>query len=104
MNELVKVENNDIVINSDFIEKYRNFKKSQLEMKLMEDDLKVKLKEAMETLGKDKLIKDGFSATIKKSYVKKSFDSKRFEQECPDIYKEYLKESAVSSSISIEVE
>lgn len=104
MNELVKIENNDIVINSDFIEKYRNFKKLQLEMELMEKDLKAKLKDAMEMLGKDKVIVNGFSAKIKAGYTTSRFDSARFKKECPDIYNEYVKESSVSSSITLEVE
>lgn len=104
MNELVRIENNDIVIDSDFIEKYRNFKKLQLEMDLAEKDLKAKLKDAMEMLGKDKVILDGFSAKIKAGYTTSRFDSARFKKECPDIYDEYLKESSVSSSITIDVE
>lgn len=104
MNELVKIENNEIVIDSDFIEKYRNFKKLQLEMDLMEKDLKTKLKDAMEMLGKDKFIIDGFSARIKAGYTTKRFDSTRFKKECPDIYEEYSKDSSVSSSITLDVE
>ena len=104
MNELVKIENNDIVIDSDFIEKYRNFKKLQLEMELMEKDLKAKLKDAMEMLGKDKVIVNGFSAKIKAGYTTSRFDSARFKKECHDIYNEYVKESSVSSSITLEVE
>ena len=104
MNELVKIENNDIVIDSDFIEKYKNFKKLQLEMELMEKDLKEKIKEALEKLGKDKVIINGFSAKIKAGYTTQRFDSTRFKKECPDIYNEYLKESTVSSSITLEVE
>ena len=67
-------------------------------------DLKVKLKEAMEKLGKENFIVDGFSAKIRAGYTKSTFDSKRFEKECPDIYNEYKKETSVSSSIIIEVE
>lgn len=104
MNELVKIENNDIVIDNDFIEKYRNFKKLQLEMELMEKDLKAKLKDAMEMLGKDKVIVNGFSAKIKAGYTTSRFDSARFKKECPDIYNEYVKESSVSSSITLDVE
>ena len=104
MNELVKIENNDIVINNEFIEKYKNFKKIQLEMELMEKDLKVKLKDALESLGKDKVIINGFSAKIKAGYTTQRFDSARFKKECPDIYNEYIKESTVSSSIVLEVE
>ena len=104
MNELVRIENKDIVIDSDFIEKYKNFKKLQLEMELMEKDLKEKIKEALEKLGKDKVIINGFSAKIKPGYTTSRFDSTRFKKECPDIYNEYLKESTVSSSITLEVE
>ncbi len=102
--ELVKIENNEIVLDNKFVEKYRNFKKMQLEMELAEKELKTKLKEAMESLGKDKLILDGFSAKIKAGYTTQRFDSTRFKKECPEIYDQYLKESAVSSSITLEVE
>lgn len=104
MNELVKIENNEIVIDNEFIKKYRDFKKLQLEMDLAEKDLKKKLKDALEMLGKDRVILNGFSAKVKPSYTTTRFDSTRFKKECPDIYKEYVKESIVSSSISIDVE
>jgi hypothetical protein len=103
-NKLVIVKDNEIVIDNDFIERYRNFKKVQLEMDLIEKDFKVQLKSAMELVGKDKLILDGFSAKIKAGYTTKRFDSTRFKKECPEIYEEYSKDSSVSSSISIEVE
>ena len=35
-NKLVIVKDNEIVIDNDFIERYRNFKKVQLEMDLIE--------------------------------------------------------------------
>lgn len=104
MNELVKIENNEIVISEGFINKYKNFKKIQLEMDLMEKDFKVKLKNAMESLGKEKIILNGFSAKIKAGYTTQKFDSTRFKKECPEIYEEYLKESNVSSSITLDVE
>lgn len=103
-NKLVIVQDNEIVIDNDFKEKYRNFKKLQLEMDLMEKDFKAQLKSAMELTGKDKLILDGFSAKIKAGYTTMRFDSARFKKECPDIYEEYTKESSVASSITIDVE
>lgn len=103
-NKLVIVKDNEIVIDNDFIERYRNFKKLQLEMDLMEKDFKAQLKGAMEETGKDKLILDGFSAKIKAGYTTKRFDSTRFKKECPDIYEEYTKDSSVASSITIDVE
>lgn len=103
-NKLVIVKDNEIVIDNDFIERYRNFKKVQLEMDLIEKDFKAQLKNALELVGKDKLILDGFLAKIKAGYTTKRFDSTRFKKECPEIYEEYSKDSSVSSSISIEVE
>lgn len=103
-NKLVIVKDNEIVVDSDFIERYRNFKKVQLEMDLIEKDFKAQLKSAMEQVGKDKLILDGFSAKIKAGYTTKRFDSTRFKKECPEIYEEYSKDSSVSSSITIDVE
>ena len=70
----------------------------------MEKDFKVKLKNAMESLGKEKIILNGFSAKIKAGYTIQKFDSTRFKKECPEIYEEYLKESNVSSSITLDVE
>lgn len=104
-NQLVTInENIEITIDKKWIKQYREFKKLQLTMELAEKEFKEQLKEAMESIGKDSLIKDGFSAKIKAGYTTKRFDSARFKKECPDIYEQYTKESSVSSSISIEVE
>jgi len=104
-NQLVTInENKEITIDKKWIKQYREFKKLQLTMELAEKEFKEQLKEAMESIGKDSLIKDGFSAKIKAGYTTKKFDSARFKKECPDIYEQYTKESSVSSSISIEVE
>lgn len=103
-NKLVIVKDNEIIIDNEFIQKYRNFKVLQLEMDLMEKDFKAQLKSAMELTGKDKLIKEGFSAKIKAGYTTKRFDSSRFKKECPEIYEEYTKDSNVSSALLIEFE
>ena len=102
--ELVKIENNNIRISNDFINKYRNFQKLKLEMDLMEKQVKEELKEAMESVGKDKLLLDGFSATIKAPYERKSIDSARLKKELPDIAEEFTKITKVGSSISIAIE
>lgn len=102
--ELVKVINNDIQINNDFIEQYRNFKKTKLAMDLMEKQFKEEVKNAMEQLGKDKLILNGFCASIKAPYERKTIDSARLKKELPDIAEEYTTKTMVASSITISVE
>jgi predicted phage-related endonuclease len=103
-NKLVIVKDNEIVIDNDFIERYRNFKKVQLEMSLIEKDFKAQLKKIKEDAEAIFRAVDGFSAKIKAGYTTKRFDSTRFKKECPEIYEEYSKDSSVSSSITIDVE
>lgn len=103
-NQLVRVKDNDIIIDKDYMEKYKNFEKIRLEMELINKDFKEQLKNAMELTGKDKIIQEGFSAKIKAGYTTKRFDSARFKKECPDIYEAYTKDSTVSSSLLIEFE
>lgn len=104
MNELIKIENNEIVINKEWIEKYKEFKKIQLEMDLKEKEFKQELKEAMEKVGKSNIILDGFSASIRKASSRTTLDSKKLKEELPDIYDLYSVTSETASSITLKVE
>lgn len=104
MNELIKVENNDIVINEEWIEKYKQFKRLQLEMDLKEKEFKQELKEAMEKTGKTNIILNGFSASIRKASTRTTLDSKKIKEELPDIYELYSVTSETPSSITLKVE
>jgi len=102
--ELVKIENNDIVISEDFIKDYKNFQKIKLEMDLKEKEFKEALKEAMESIGKTEILLNGFSATYRKGTTKTTIDSKRLKAEMPEIAEKYSKISEVSSSVVIKCE
>lgn len=102
--ELVEIKNNEIVINQDFIEDYKKFKKLQLEMELKEKEVKLLLKNAMEITGKKNILKEGFSVVYKKPTISKRIDSKRLKAELPEIYEEYSKTSEVAGSVTIKVE
>jgi predicted phage-related endonuclease len=104
MNDVVRIENNEIVIDTKFIEKYRKFKKMQLEMEIAEKELKENLKNAMELTGKQHIILKGFSASIKDGYDRTSIDTTKLKKELPDIYEKYSKTTKVGSSITISVE
>lgn len=104
MNNLVCAKDNEVVFQNGTVEFYRKLDKLKLEIDLFQKDFKAQLKETMESIGKDSVIRDGFSAKIKKEYTTKRFDSARFKKECPEIYEEYSKDSSVSSSITIDVE
>jgi predicted phage-related endonuclease len=103
MNELVKIEDNQIVIANETIEKIKNFQKLKAEMDLIEKDLKQQLKDKMEEVGLKKFIVNGLCATIKNATTRTTLDSKKLKEELPDIYEEYSKTTEVASSISLTI-
>lgn len=101
MNELVKIENNEIIVKKGTIEQLKNFYELKAKMDIMEKELKQGLKEVMEEKGVKKFIVNGLCASIKDSTTRTTIDSKKLKEECPDIYKEYSKTTNVASSITL---
>lgn len=101
MNELVRIENNEIIVEKSTIEELKKFYEMEARMNIIKKELQSSLKNAMEQKGIKKFIIDGLCATIKDSSVRTTIDSKRLKEECPDIYKEYSKTINVASSISL---
>lgn len=103
-NEIVKIENNEIIVANEVIEQIIDFQKAKAKMDIMEKELKSSLKEAMEKVGLKKFIVNGLCATIKESTSRTTVDSKRLKEECPDIFEEYSKTTPVASSITLTYE
>ena len=103
-NELVKVENNQVIVANETIEKIKEFQKEKARMDMLEKELKSKLKEAMEKVGLKKFIVNGLCASIKDGSTRTTIDSKKLKEECPDIYEAYSKTTQVSSSITLSFE
>lgn len=102
--ELVKVENNEIVISQDFINDFKEFQKIKLAMELKEKEFKEELKEAMELTGKTEILLNGFSASYRKGSVRTTIDTKRLKAEQPEIAQQYEKISETSASVVIKCE
>lgn len=103
MEELVKIENGEITIAEEIVNKIIEFNKVKKEMEYQEKLLKDGLMEAMNNLGIKRFIINGLSATIKDGSTRTTIDSKRLKEECPDIYEAYSKTSEVKSSITLSV-
>ena len=103
MNELVKIENNEIVIKKELVEKIINFERYKKEIEYQEQLLKDGLLELMPKLGKSTLVQDGLSITYRKPSTRKTFDSKRLKEERPDVYDNFTRTSETKSSITIKV-
>lgn len=103
MEELVKIENGEITVAEEIVNKIIEFNKVKKEMEYQEKLLKDGLMEAMNNLGIKKFIINGLSATIKDGSTRTTIDSKRLKEEFPDIYEAYSKTSEVKSSITLSV-
>lgn len=103
MEEIVKVENGQVVVAQEMINKIIDFEKYRKEMEYQEKLLKEGLMEAMNEVGIKKFIVNGLSATIKDGTTRTTIDSKRLKEELPDVYEEYSKTSEVKPSITISV-
>jgi predicted phage-related endonuclease len=102
-NEIVKIENNEIMVSEDVVQKIIEFKKLQKEIDYQEKLLKQGLMEAMQTIGKEHFSINGLSATIRKGSKQTRLDTTRLKTECPDIYEEYSKTSETAPSLILTV-
>ncbi len=103
-NEIVKVENNEIIVSQEMVNKIIEFNKAKKEMEYQEKLLKDGLMEAMNSVGLKKFFINGLSAVIKDGTTRTTIDSKRLKEECPDIYEAYSKTSEVKPSLTLTVE
>lgn len=105
MNEMIKIENNEIVLAEEVTKELKKFQKMKLKMDLIQEQLKEEIKNAMEKYGKDKWISpDG---TIVVNYIpetiSKRLDQKRLKEEQEDIYNKYLKDTTTKSYVKLVV-
>lgn len=104
-NELLKIEDNKIVVAEKVIKDINKFQKMKLKMDLMQEELKENLKTAMEQIGADKYISpDG---TIVVNYfperINKRFDSTKLKKDNPELYEEYLKDTTTKDYVKLTV-
>lgn len=103
MNELIKIENGNSILDVDVSKKIAEFEKQIKLIKEAEDALKEVIKAEMEAKGILKVEANGMTISYVAPYDKETFDSKKFKAEKPDMYDEYVKFSSVKSSIRIKL-
>lgn len=91
----------------EFAKKYKAMKQAQEELDKVEKAFKEKLKEMFESIPEletNSVTVEGIKFTYVGPSKRKTFDSKKFQEDNPKIYAKYLKESNVSSSIRTSIE
>lgn len=101
--ELIKVENGIGILDTEVSKKVAEFEKALKEIKEKEEELKQNILSEMESKNILKLETDSLTVTYTAPAERETFDSKRFREDNPDLYDEYVKFSPVKSSIRIKV-
>ena len=89
MNDLVKVENNNFIVDEEYVKKYRQFLELKNYIDLADKEIKQGAKDFMEATGKTNITAGGLYFEYRKGTTRTSIDSKRLKEELPDIYDEY---------------
>lgn len=90
-----------------FAKDYKKLKKLQDELNKVETSIKeqlIKMFEEHPEITTNSVSMDGLKFTYTSSYSKNTIDTKKLQEEYPEIYKKLLKQSTVKSSIKTYVE
>lgn len=101
--ELIKVENEIAMLDSEVSSKIAEFEKQLKAIKEQEDILKQSILNEMESKGLIKVETDSLVITYIESSDRETFDSKSFKADHQDLYDEYVKMTPVKSSIRLKV-
>lgn len=101
--ELIKVENEIGILDTEVSKKVAEFEKAIKEIKEKEEELKQNILTEMENKNILKLETDDLMITYIAPAERETFDSKKFREENSDLYDGYVKFSPVKSSIRVKV-
>ena len=90
----------DLIPNG-YAEVYKRYCEAKKELDALDEEFKAKLLEAFESNECNTTVveKDGLKFTYVKGSTRKTIDSKKLQEEEPNIYDKYLKETQVKGSI-----
>ena len=101
--ELIKVENNLPVLDNETAYQIAEFERQIKFLEEQEKKLKQAILEEMEAKGFIKVETDAIAITYVAATDREKFDSKKFREENPDLYDEYVSMTPVKPSIRIKV-
>ena len=99
--ELIRVENNIAVANEELINAALEVKFLEEKLKAKKDALTLSLLEEMQNKGIKKIETPDVVISYLDESEREVFDSKKFREDYPDMYDEYVKFSKVKASVRI---
>lgn len=101
--EMIQIINNKPVLDGSTLKSIVVFEQKIKELEEAKKDLTAKILEEMESKGILKIDSDEITISYIAPSERESFDSKRFREEHPDTYDEYVKLSPVKSSVRVKI-
>ncbi len=101
--DLIKFENNVLVLDKETSQKIAEFEKAIKDMQEKEKALKEAILNEMKAKNIIKIDTPELSITYVDETYKESFDSKLFKEQNPDLYDAYVKVSTVKASLRLKV-
>ena len=99
--ELIRVENNIAVANEELVNAALEVKFLEEKLKAKKDALTLSLLEEMQNKGIKKIETPDVVISYIDESERETFDSKKFREDYPDMYDEYVKFSKVKASVRI---
>lgn len=103
MNDLVKIEKDQFMVDESYAEKYKLFLELKEWIELADKQIKQDAKDFMEATGKPNMTAGNLYFEYRKPTTRTSLDTKKLKEELPDIWEEYSKTSPVASSVIVKV-
>lgn len=103
MNELIRVEKGEIVVEQSVIDAYRQVKEQIAANEAMKKEIEAKILEAMETAKITKCDNGAVSIAYVPAGDRETFDSKGFRADYPDLYDGYVKMTRTKASVRVTI-
>lgn len=101
--ELIKVENNNIILDEEISNKIAEYEKTIKTLKEQQDELKQKILDEMESKNIIKIDNSKVTINYIASTDREDFDKKSLRQDHPQLYDAYIKMTPVKASLRIKV-
>ncbi len=82
----------------EFAQKYRRYLELKFEIDVFEKELKEEIVNSLANSNEKELVLEGVKFAYKKPSVRRTFDSKKFQEEEPELYEKYIKETDVKGT------
>lgn len=103
MNEIIKIEDGRAILDPETAYQIAHFERLIKTVKQREDNLRARIQEAMESHDIKKIETDDLILTYVPKCDRETFDSKRFRNDNPDMFDNYVKISQVKPSVRVKV-